>query len=208
MASVPGMGGRHWTRADALRHPLFWSLVPALLVFPAFVTAFWFQQVHFAEIKGWSHLSLVAVFPLGTATFIGSTALFGWAIDRFGAARLLPVYLLPLILAFFLHAGAQTIVASAVGVVLMGLAGGGQATLPSACWAEFYGTHHLGSIKSAIAAVMVFGSALGPGLSGWLIEIGVELQAQYAGFALCFGLASLVMLPALRAARTNLAGTP
>jgi MFS family permease len=28
-----GMQGRHWTRGQALRHPLFWSLTPALLFF-------------------------------------------------------------------------------------------------------------------------------------------------------------------------------
>ncbi len=54
-------------------HPLFWAMIPALMLFPAFGTAFWFHQVHFAEVKGWAHLSLVAVFPLGTAAALVST---------------------------------------------------------------------------------------------------------------------------------------
>jgi MFS family permease len=203
-----GMGGRQWTRAEALRHPLFWSLVPALMLFPAFGTAFWFQQVHFAEIKGWSHLALVAVFPLGTLTFGASTILFGLAIDRFGAARLLPIYLLPLILAFSLHAYADSLVWAAAGVILMGLAGGGQATLPNACWAEFYGTAHLGKIKAAVAALMVLGSALGPGLSGWMIDAGIAYEDQLLGFAASFALAILVMIAPLRTARRALAVAP
>jgi MFS family permease len=190
----PGMDGRHWTRAEALGHPLFWALVPALLSFPAFVTAFWFHQVHFATIKGWDHLSLVAVFPFGTASFILSTALFGWAIDRFGTARLLPIYLLPLALGFVLHWYAPTVGYSAAGVMLMGLSGGGQATLPAACWAEFFGTRYIGAIKSTVTSVMVLGSAIGPGLSGWLIDIGYAMPIQLLVYAGVFLVSSAVMV--------------
>jgi hypothetical protein len=62
--------------------------------------------VHFAALKGWAHLSLVAVFPLGTLNFGLFTVIYGWAIDRFGSARLLPIYLAPLVLAFALHGAA------------------------------------------------------------------------------------------------------
>jgi MFS family permease len=207
-SAMLGMNGQCWTRAQALRHPLFWSLTPAMMFFPAFGTAFWFHQVHFAALKGWDHLALVAVFPLGTLTFGLFTVIYGWAIDRFGAARLLPIYLIPLVLAFSLHALAPTIGWTAVGVILMGMAGGGQATIPNAVWAEFYGTHHIGAIKSAVAAVMVLGSAIGPGLTGWLIDAGVGFETQLYGFAASFVFAILVMLVPLRNARQALAVTP
>ncbi|WP_439153669.1 MFS transporter [Yoonia sp.] len=200
-----GMDGKHWTRRQALRHPLFWALVPAIMFFPAFGTAFWFHQVHFAAIKGWDHLSLVAVFPLGTATFMAATFLYGWAIDRFGAGRLFPIYLLPLCVGFTLHWYAPTVAWSAAGVILMGLAGGGQATLPAAVWAEYYGTRNIGSIKAAVAAVMVLGSAIGPGLSGWLIDIGIGFEQQMLGYAASFLFASLVAIIPLRKAGHRLA---
>lgn len=197
-----GMGGKHWTRSDALRHPLFWALVPSIMFFPAFGTAFWFHQVHFATIKGWDHLSLVAVFPLGTATFMAFTFVYGWAIDKFGAGRLFPIYLLPLCVGFTLHWYAPTVIWSAAGVILMGMAGGGQATLPAAVWAEYYGTRNIGSIKAVVAAVMVLGSAIGPGLSGWLIDVGVGFELQMLGYAGSFLFASLVaVIPLRRAGR-------
>lgn len=202
--SSTGMDGRHWTRAEALRGPLFWSLAPALMFLPAFGTAFWFHQVHFAEVKGWDHLSLVAVFPLGTLTFVMSTFLFGWAIDRFGSARLLPLYLLPFAMGFIFHWYAPTVAWSAAGVILMGLGSGGQATLPAACWAEFYGTRHLGAIKSAVAAIMVLGSAIGPGLSGVLIDMGLDFPTQLLIYAGAFVAASVIMIPALTASRQRL----
>ncbi|MEM6758892.1 MAG: MFS transporter [Pseudomonadota bacterium] len=191
--SATGMEDRHWTRAEALRHPLFWAMVPAVMSFSGFGTAFWFHQVHFAEIKGWTHFALVSVFPLGTLSLVISTVVFGWLVDRFGAVRLLPVYLVPYVAAFVLHWYAPSLVWTALAVVLMGMAGGGQATLLNACWAEFYGTRHLGAIKSATMAAMVLGSALGPGLTGWLIDIGIGYEVQLLYFAACFAAASLLL---------------
>jgi MFS family permease len=172
---------------------LFWLIAPAITFFSAFGTAFWFHQVHFAEIKGFSHLSLVAVFPLGTAVLAMSSILYGWAIDKIGASRLLPFYILPYIAAFILHWYAPNLGWTAVAVILMGLAGGGQSTVLNACWAEFYGTRSIGSIKSAATALMVLGSAIGPGLSGWLIDIGVGFEVQMLGYALCFALAAVLL---------------
>lgn len=200
-----GMYDKHWTRADALRHPLFWTMVPAVMSFSGFGTAFWFHQVHFAEIKGWSHLALVSVFPLGTLALSLSTIGYGWAIDRFGATRLLPIYLIPLVIAFILHWYAPSLGWTALAVVLMGIAGGGQSTLLNACWAEFYGTRHIGAIKSAAAALMVLGSAIGPGLSGWLIDVGVGFEAQQLGYAAVFAFAALILIIPTRKAREALA---
>ncbi len=199
-----GMDGKFWTRRQALSTPLFWSIVPAIVLFPAFATVFWFQQVHFAEVKGWEHLSLVAVFPLGTGAFMLSTIAYGTAIDRFGCARLMPIYLLPLTLAFVLHWYAPSVAWSALGVVLMGIAGGGQATLPAACWAGFFGTRHIGAIKATVAALMVFGSAIGPAMSGWLIDAGFDLPAQYLVFAAAFLGASIMMIRPLKNAASRL----
>ncbi len=191
--SATGLQGRHWTRMQALRHPLFWGMVPAVITVPAFGTAFWFHQVHFAEIKGWEHLALVAVFPLGTMALALSTVAFGWAIDRFGVLRLLPFYLIPYTLGFVLNWYAPGLAWTAIAVILMGITGGGQATLIAACWSEFYGTRHIGAIKSAAAAVMVLGSAIGPGLSGMLIDAGVGFEVQQLIYAVTFALAALAL---------------
>lgn len=189
-----GMNGKHWSRADAIKNPILWLTAPAVMFFSAFGTAFWFHQAHFAEIKGWSHLSFVAVFPLGTIALGISTIVFGWLIDKFGAARLLPYYLLPYIGAFFISWFAPNLFWIAIAVVLMGISGGGNATLISACWAEFYGTKHLGSIKALAAAIMVFGSAIGPGMTGWLIDVGIGLDRQMLFISLCFAMASIALI--------------
>ena len=189
-----GLYEKHWTRAEVLRHPVFWAMAPAVMSFSGFGTAFWFHQVHFAEIKSYSHLALVAVFPLGTITLLFSTIFYGWAVDRLGAVKLLPFYLIPYIFAFILHWYAPSLGWTALAVILMGAAGGGQATLLNACWAEFFGTLHLGSIKAATTALMVLGSALGPGLSGLLIDQGISFERQMLGYAITFFIAALLLL--------------
>ena len=68
-----GMEGRHWTRNQGLRHFLFWFMIPALLGPSAFNTAFFFHQVHLAEVKAMTHVQLVAMFPFYTSVSIGAT---------------------------------------------------------------------------------------------------------------------------------------
>ena len=189
-----GLGGRQWTRRDAICHRLFWLMVPGVAFFPAFGTAFWFHQAHFAQIKGWTHLELVSVFPLGTVALAISTVAYGWLIDRVGAIRLLPFFLAPLVVAFVLHWAATSVATTALAVILMGVSGGGQATVLAACWSEFYGTRYIGSIKAAAAAVMVAGSAVGPGLTGLLIDMGFSFEIQQLGVAILFLVTCLLMI--------------
>jgi len=189
-----GLEGHHWTRKDAISDKLFWLMVPGVALFPAFGTAFWFHQAHFAEIKGWTHLELVSVFPLGTIALAISTVFYGWLIDRVGAIRLLPFFLAPLVIAFTLHWAAASVAITAIAVILMGIAGGGQATVLAACWSEFYGTRYIGSIKAAAAAVMVAGSAVGPGLTGFLIDAGISFETQQLGVALLFLITCFIMI--------------
>ena len=188
-----GMYQRQWSRPDALKHWLFWAMMPALLGLSAFNTAFFFNQVYFAEIKGLSHIQLVALFPVYTVTGVLAMLGSGWALDRFGTSRLIPWFLLPMVLAFLTFSAAQSISLMLVGFFFLALTAGMGITLPNAFWAEFYGTQNLGSIKAMATAGMVLGSAIGPGLTGFMIDYGIGLEIQYIGIAIYFLCATLVM---------------
>lgn len=196
-----GMINRHWTQNQALAHWLFWFMVPALLGPAAFNTAFFFHQVHFAGVKSIDHVALVAMFPLYTVVGILTMITSGWALDRFGTARLMPFLLLPIIVAFILFAVAQNTLTLLIGFVFLGLTTGANTTLPSAFWAEFYGTARLGSIKAMAAAVMVFGSAIGPGLTGLAIDLGFGIERQYLAVAGYFAFAAVMMTVGILRAR-------
>lgn len=201
-----GMKGRHWSRKNLLKHPLFWFMVPALLGPSAFNTAFFFQQAHFAEIKGWEHLQLVSYFPIYAILSVVVMFISGIALDRFGTARLLPFYQLPMVLAFACFSLAQSPAIIALGLALLAVTSGANATLPNAFWAEFYGTKHLGAIKSLAAAIMVLGSAIGPGLTGVLIDYGVGLDRQYLWVSAFFLISTGSMIVGVFRARSDLAG--
>lgn len=195
-----GMGGRHWTRKEMLRDPLFWFLVPLLFGPPTWGTALFFQQVHLTEVKGWRLVDFVALNPLFIVVATLATFGAGWAIDRFGTSRLVPVYMLPFAAAFAVMAEAPTIPVAAVGLCLFALGAGLQATVPGAFWAEYYGTRHVGAIKAAATAIMVFGSALGPGITGWLIDRGIDFPDQMWPIAIYFVVAAAMATIGIRRA--------
>lgn len=202
--AAPGMDGRHWRRFEVLRHWLFWAVVPALMGPAAFGTALFFHQVHLAESKGWSHLGLVATFPFYTLAAVTAMIVAGLAIDRFGAGRVLPLVHLAFGAAFVTLWQAESLTAAAVGIALAGAGQGTNATVSSAFWAEYYGTRYLGAIKSASVAVMVFGTAIGPGLTGLLIDAGLPFTDQMPGIAAYFGFAMVLVWQAARRASARL----
>jgi len=199
-----GMNAQHWTRGQAIRHPLFWFMVPALLGPPAFGTAFFFQQVHYANIKGLEHIQLVSLFPIYTGLSILSMMFAGWVLDKIGTARLIPWIQLPMIAAFWVFGVADGLVLIVLGIAFFATTTGAQATVPNAFWAEFYGTRHLGSIKALASAIMVLGSALGPGITGTLIDLGVGLETQYLFISGFFVLTTAMVWFGIRQARRAL----
>jgi MFS family permease len=190
-AGSTGLGDRHWRRPDVLRHWLFWVMLPTMIAPSFFVTSLFFQQVHLSASKGWDHVHFVALFPLFTAAAVVTNLLTGWAIDRFGCRRLMPVFLLPMAAGFVVFAWGATLAAAAVGFILIGATGGAAASLFGAFWPEFYGTRHLGAVKSLASAMMVLGSALGPGLTGWLIDLGIPFKDQMVAYAIYVALVCL-----------------
>lgn len=185
-----GMLGQHWTRTQVLRSGLFWLMVPMVLGPSAWGTALFFQQVHLTEVKGWSLASYVALLPVMIVFSIAFTFISGWAIDRFGAKWVVPFQMLPFAGAFAIMAGANSLSVAGVALAIFGVGQGMQPTTSAAFWAEFYGTQHLGAIKAAAAALMVFGSAIGPGVTGWLIDLGIDFPDQMMAMAVYYLIAA------------------
>jgi MFS family permease len=179
-----GMEGRHWSRMEVIKHPLFWLLVPFTLTPSTFTTAVFFQQVHLSDVKGWEHAQFVALFPAFTACAVVTTLIYGWAIDKWGSIRLLPFSLIPLVIGLYILASFDSLFAGLLGLLALAIMTGGFATVSVAFWSEAYGTKHVGSIKALSAALMVFGSAIGPVMTGQLIDIGYSFPDQMIAYAI------------------------
>ncbi len=189
-AQRAGMNGRHWTRGELLRSGLFWMMIPMAIGPAAWGTALFFQQVHLTEVKGWELVEFVALMPLYTLSAVASTFLSGWAIDRFGVSSVLRIQMLPFALSFIVLAYADTLLVAGIALVIFGAGQGMQSTAPAAFWAEYYGTRHVGSIKAVAAALMVFGSAIGPGVTGLFIDLGVDFPQQMLPIAVYYLIAA------------------
>jgi hypothetical protein len=51
-----------------------------------------------------------------------------------------------------------------------------------------YGTDHLGSVRGMVTALMVLSTAIGPGITGVFIDLGVTFPEQGSALALwCIG---------------------
>ncbi len=198
----PGMQARHWTRAEVLGHPLFQAALLLILGPAAFLTATFFHQVHLAEAKGWSHLQFVALFPLYTVFTVGGVLGSGLLIDRFGTGRLMQIYQVPLILAFLTMGWSNTIAGGATAMALLGFGQGMGTTLPTAFLAEYFGTRYLGAIRATATGIMVFGTALGPVITGWLIDSGWRFDQQMPIIAIYFAATSLLIRFGLHSAHS------
>ncbi|MGS4944851.1 MFS transporter [Meridianimarinicoccus sp. RP-17] len=197
--SSPGLHGHHWTRADALRHWLFPALLPVLLT-PGFIgTVVFFQQVHTAQVKGWALVDMAPGYTAFATTTVLAAFAAGWAADRFGPARLLPVLLVPMGIGTALIGPAESVAAWYVALGVIGVTQGMASALWGALLPAIYGTRNLGSIRSLATTVMVISTAIGPGLTGVLIDAGIDFPAQslFLG-AWCIGLSALCWLIARR----------
>ncbi|MEM6478366.1 MAG: MFS transporter [Pseudomonadota bacterium] len=204
---LAGMDGRYWTRIEMLRHPLFWLAFPMLLAPPAWGTALFFQQVHFVDVKGWSLAGYTALFPLFIIALVVMTFVSGEIIDRRSSAVMMRVWPLPWAIGFLILAAAPTLGWALIGLIFCGIGQGIQSNAPTSFFSEYYGTKHLGAIKAIATAIMVLGSAIGPGVTGALITAGVGIEAQFSWIAVYFLFAGALLWLGLARAAPQLSMT-
>ena len=190
--------GRQWTRAEVLRDLPFWVVCSGVLA-PAFIgTSVFFHQVHLADLKGWSSQIVASAFVVLSITSVIVGLITGRLIDHFSARFLLPFFLIPLGLGCILLAQVDSPRIMAVFMVLLGGSYGISSVVFGAIWPETYGTRHLGSVRSVVSAAMVFASALGPGLTGWLIDTGIGFETQLLAMSVYCLLTMLMLFPVTR----------
>ncbi len=170
--------GRQWTRGEMLRDPCFW-LTGVGVFSPAFIgTSIFFHQDYLIEINNWQPSLYYSSFALMASMTVIVALATGFAVDRWSAVRVLPMFMLPLGLSCFVLGTFTAPPTIVVFMLLLGVSYGMTSTLFGAIWPEVYGTRHLGSLRSVTISLMVFMSAAGPGATGWLIDAGIPFSTQ------------------------------
>ncbi|TWA42348.1 MFS transporter [Sinorhizobium medicae] len=175
---------RHWTRSEVLRDPVFWFALSGVLA-PGFIaTTIFFHQVYLVELRHWSLEVFAGAFVVSSTLTVVFSLVTGYLIDRYSAVDILPFYLVPLAAACFTLAFIDSQWSAFAFMALLGASLGSSTTLFGALWPEIYGVRHLGSIRAVIVALMVFATAMGPGITGFLIDAGVPYSWQIAGMGI------------------------
>lgn len=199
-------GTKDWSRAEVLRDPCFYLLLLGMLP-PAFVSnAIFFHQIHLTETKGWPAGIFASAFILYAVVTVVNALLSGYLVDRFSALRLLPIYLLPMGMGCLALGTIEAPWAVVAFLVLYGVADGFSLTLFGSIWPEVYSTRYLGAIRAVIVAIMVFASALGPGLTGVLIDAGVPFASQIVVMGIYCVAVCAVLLPVSLRVRARRSG--
>ncbi len=191
--TLPQVTQRQWTRAEVVRDPLFYLLVPALVSQSLLYTGFMFHQIHLVETKGWSLLVWGSMYFLFSITTIVASLTIGSMVDKIGAIRLVPFIPLPMAVALFTLSSSNADVIAGIFMVLMGISTGAQAAISAPFYAERYGSKYFASIKSLASFVMIITTAASPIILGWFIDQGVSMDilafygAVYALFVASIG---------------------
>ncbi len=197
-AAGSSSGATGWSRAEVLRDPRFYLLLPGVLAPAMVLTAMFFHHLNLADAKGWTHAWITGNYVVFAVASMLTSLAAGPIIDRYGAARLVPYMLVPLVFAMLTIAVVDGSWAVIPYLALAGVNTGLAHTAVSALWAELYGVSHLGGIKSLVSSMMVFGTALGPVIMGSLMDLGYSMEAVCVLFAVYAGAGAALMSGALR----------
>jgi MFS family permease len=174
----PGLMGKQWRRGDAVRHWLLPALLPVLLT-PGFIgTVVFFQQAHIAGVKGWTLPEMAPGYTAFGLATVASAFTSGWLADRFGALRLLPLLVVPMGIGVALIGPATEVWGWYLALGVIGITQGMASSLWGVLFPLLYGTAHLGAIRSLATTIMVISTAIGPGITGVLIDAGVDFPTQ------------------------------
>ncbi|MFK7962033.1 MAG: MFS transporter [Phycisphaerales bacterium] len=186
------------TRGQAIADPGFWMLILCVMAPGFIVTGIFFHQNHLVAVQGWTKPAFAATFGVFAFTQLPAALIAGPLVDRYGAVRLVPFYLLPMAAGLGVLAATPDFAAAWVFMGLTGLTAGAAGPVVGAMWAERYGVRHLGAIRGFVTAILVIATALSPASMGVLIDAGVPLAAMIAAAAVYATFAGGLALVALR----------
>ena len=167
-----------WTRGQVLRDPIFWVLLAGVLA-PAFIgTTIFYHQNYLTALHSWPPQLFAMSLLVMALTTVCCALITGAAIDRLSATFILPYFLLPLGCACFVLAYSGPEISLFILMVLLGISYGIASTLFGALWPEIYGLANLGAVRSITVSAAVLATAIGPGVTGTLIDRGMSLPAQ------------------------------
>ncbi len=184
---------KQWKRIEVIKDYRFYIVCLNMLAMPWIATGVFVYQSFITEAKDWGSFVIAQSFMvysiLSVVTLLGS----GFLIDKFTSRRLLIFMNIPLMFSTLVLFYFDNPITSFIFLGLIGISNGLANVLGSSTWAEIYGVKFIGSIKALTTALMVFSTAFGTALFGFLIDKGFSIE-QIALVSFIYILISLVLL--------------
>ena len=167
---------KQWKRIEVVKDYRFYVICLNMLAMPWIATGVFVFQSYIAESKLWGDFvipqSFMAYAIFSVITLLGS----GFLIDKFSSKNLIIFMNIPLLLAAIVLIYFNNPISAFIFLGLIGVSNGLANVLGSSTWAEIYGVKYIGSIKALTTALMVFSTAFGTALFGYMIDIGFLLN--------------------------------
>jgi len=184
---------KQWKRIEVIKDYRFYIICLNMLAMPWIATGVFVYQSFITEAKEWGSFIIAQSFMvysiLSVITLLGS----GFLIDKFTSRKLLIFMNIPLLISTLVLFYFDNPITSFVFLGLIGISNGLANVLGSSTWAEIYGVKFIGSIKALTTALMVFSTAFGTALFGFLIDRGFSIE-QVAMVSFIYIFISLILL--------------
>jgi len=167
---------KNWTRSEVLKDYRFYIICMNMLAMPWIATGVFVYQSFILSSKGWGSYIIAQSFMVYSIASVITLFLSGFLIDKFTSRKLLIYMNIPLLLSAGVLFYFKSPISSFFFLGLIGISNGLANVLGSSTWAEIYGVKHIGSIKALTTALMVFATAFGTALFGFLIDIGFSIE--------------------------------
>ena len=167
---------KNWTRLEVVKDHRFYIICMNMLAMPWIATGVFVYQSFILTSKGWGPYIIAQSFMVYSITSVITLFVAGFLIDKFTSRKLLIYMNVPLLLSAGVLFYFKNPVSSFFFLGLIGISNGLANVLGSSTWAEIYGVRHIGSIKALTTALMVFATAFGTALFGFLIDKGLSIE--------------------------------
>jgi len=183
-----------WNRMQVIHDRRFLRIAPALFTPSIISTALFFHQESLGVSKGYELSQWAIGISAYSIAAVLTSLVTGVLVDRFTGAAVVRFYLLPFTLAvvvavYFPIPGLPYIYYGLIGATV-----GIGTPAVSALWLELYGAKHIGAIRALTHACMVFGTALGPAIFGYLLDAGASWNSLLTGSAVWMILVTILLV--------------
>ena len=167
---------KSWRRKEVVKDYRFYIISLNMLAMPWLATGTFVYQSFISDSKMWSIYTIPKAFMVYSITSIVTLFLSGILVDKFTGRKLILFMNIPLLLAMFVLFKFNHEFFAYIFLGLVGVSNGLANILGSSTWAEIYGVKYIGSIKALTTAFMVFSTAFGTAVFGFLIDRGFTIE--------------------------------